>query len=103
MKGLEPPRCESPGPKPGASTNSATSACYMYLLVATSVSNLIADTNSIVLLRPSGTLSLGLRIEQGHIRHTVHTRVKFGAPRRVRTADTLIFNQVLYQLSYRSV
>ena len=26
-----------------------------------------------------------------------------GAPRRGRTADTLIFNQVLYQLSYRSI
>ena len=74
----------------------------MYLLAVTLISNKVTDTNSIVLLRPSGTLSLGLRIEQGHIRHTVHTRVKNGAPRRVRTADTLIFNQVLYQLSYRS-
>lgn len=33
--------------------------------------------------------------EQGHIRHTVHTRVKSGAQRRTRTADTLGFNQLL--------
>jgi hypothetical protein len=66
MKGLEPPRCESPGPKPGASTNSATSAWYKCIYST--------DTS----------------------------KENYGAPRRVRTADTLIFNQVLYQLSYRS-